>query len=68
LILDEPLQQNPDEKRRPSMVSFIASLPKSSSGQILIFSSLKKEELDQIKSSVNVNQLSKSRFLNQKQS
>lgn len=66
LILDEPLQQNPDEKRRPSMVSFIASLPKSSSGQILIFSSLKKDELEQLKSSVNTNQLTESRFLNQK--
>lgn len=45
VILDEPIQQNPDEKRRPALINFITELPNLVKGQVIILTYLFKDEL-----------------------
>jgi hypothetical protein len=50
VILDEPLQQNPDPKHRELFLSFLSkALAKSTKFQVIIFTSLRQAELAQLK-------------------
>jgi hypothetical protein len=50
VILDEPLQQNPDPKHRELFLSFLSkALAKSAKFQVIIFTSLRQAEIAQLK-------------------
>ncbi len=50
MILDEPLQQNPDPKHRERFLSFLSKeLAKKAPFQIVIFTSLRQAEISQLR-------------------
>ena len=50
VILDEPLQQNPDPKHRSRFIEFLSKhLARNAKFQTIIFTSLKEEELDELR-------------------
>jgi len=50
VILDEPLQQNPDPEHRIQFVEFLSKqLARNAQFQTIIFTSLKKEELEELR-------------------
>ena len=50
VILDEPLQQNPDPKHRELFLSFLSkALAKSVNFQVIIFTSLRQAEIAQLR-------------------
>jgi len=63
VLLDEPLQQNPDEKARARMLKFLSSLPEKSKGQLIIFTHLYENEDTEIKDIDGYKRLSGKRLL-----
>jgi DNA repair exonuclease SbcCD ATPase subunit len=50
VILDEPLQQNPDPKHRSRFIEFLSKhLARNAKFQTIIFTSLKEEELEELR-------------------
>jgi DNA repair exonuclease SbcCD ATPase subunit len=50
VILDEPLQQNPDPKHRSRFIEFLSKhLARNAEFQTIIFTSLKEEELEELR-------------------
>jgi hypothetical protein len=67
LVLDEPLQQNPDPKHRKLMLQFFEQAAASTENQVIVTTSLQPEELARLrKAHVNVKALPGKKFLRPK--
>jgi hypothetical protein len=49
LLADEPLQQNPDHEHRESWCEFLATQAQRQTGQVIILTSLKPDEINRIR-------------------
>jgi hypothetical protein len=64
IVLDEPLQQNPDPKHRKLMLRFFEQTAAATKSQVIVTTSLQPEELGQLrKAHVNVRALPGKKFL-----
>lgn len=64
ILLDEPLQQNPDLKHRNLMLNFFEQTASTTKNQVIVTTSLDPEELTRLrKARVHVNALSGDQFL-----
>lgn len=67
VVLDEPLQQNPDPRHRELMLNFLEQTASTTTNQVIVTTSLRQEELAQLKKAgVRVTALQGRHFLQAK--